>query len=192
MKINKLNKKGFTLIELLAVVVILAIVMGISGSSVINSMNRARRSSLLSAAQSAANKINEWVAEDELTYTDSERILGNAFVSYIASDSAKEKWKCLSSLSNEGAGKNSNISASDLYNKLGLSENDFNFTGEAPSGTTAPTTTNCSSIRFSEKSGSYEILLVAKSGGKYYVNADGSSKNFAFNKAVAYATALNY
>lgn len=45
---RKLNNKGFTLIELLAVVVILAIVMGIAATSVLNSINNSRKSSLYS------------------------------------------------------------------------------------------------------------------------------------------------
>ena len=39
---KKLNRKGFTLIELLAVIVILAVVMGIAITSVLSSMNSAR------------------------------------------------------------------------------------------------------------------------------------------------------
>lgn len=57
MKINRkrLNNKGFTLIELLAVVVILAVVMGIAMTSVLSSMNNSRKGSL----QNSAKKVSQ-------------------------------------------------------------------------------------------------------------------------------------
>ena len=42
---KKLNKKGFTLIELLAVIVVLAIIMVIAGTSVIKTINKSRAES---------------------------------------------------------------------------------------------------------------------------------------------------
>ena len=48
---KKLNRKGFTLIELLAVIVILAVVMGIAANSVLSSMNKSRGGSLSDTAQ---------------------------------------------------------------------------------------------------------------------------------------------
>lgn len=47
---KKLNNKGFTLIELLAVVVILAVVMGIAMTSVLSAMNKSRGGSLEDSA----------------------------------------------------------------------------------------------------------------------------------------------
>lgn len=204
MKINKLNKKGFTLIELLAVVVILAIVMGISGSSVINSMNRARRNSLLSAAQNAANTINEWYAEDQLTSTTSEKKLGDTFIdnsSSTGTDANLDNWTCFGSTSTSGGTTtttytqiSNNGHSTALYLALNLNENDFVLTGTKPSSAAAAISQNtCSAYRYSSVSGAYEILLVAKKGGKYYVNADKESdKNFAYDKASAYATKLTY
>ena len=198
MKINKLNKKGFTLIELLAVVVILAIVMGISGSSVINSMNRARRNSLLSAAQNAANTINEWYAEDQLAPADEQK-LGVSFATSTQSDSTKDTWICIGSININNGGSNGGSSLS-LSNALGLSDDDFNLTG-ATTGYTgtgksysniASDAEQCSAFRFSTKSGGYEVLLIASKKGKFYVNADGADKNFAFSKASKSAQIISY
>lgn len=52
---KKLNNKGFTLVELLAVVVILAVVMGIAVTSVITAMNNSRKGALLDSAKAVAN-----------------------------------------------------------------------------------------------------------------------------------------
>ena len=59
-KINrkKLNNKGFTLIELLAVVVILAVVMGIATNSVLSSMNKSRGGSLSDSTAVIVNAFN--------------------------------------------------------------------------------------------------------------------------------------
>ena len=67
-KVNrrKLNNKGFTLIELLAVVVILAVVMGIATSQVLRSINISRQSSLQSSAASAASAFEKKYAESLL------------------------------------------------------------------------------------------------------------------------------
>lgn len=63
MKINKLNNKGFTLIELLAVVVILAVVMGIAMTSVLSSMNKARGGSLSDTASVIYNGFTQKYTE---------------------------------------------------------------------------------------------------------------------------------
>ena len=75
-KINmkKLNNKGFTLIELLAVIVILAIVMGVAANAVLNVMNDSRKNTLQSSAKSAADAFRTAYAEYQLTR--SSKILG--------------------------------------------------------------------------------------------------------------------
>ena len=60
---KKLNNKGFTLIELLAVVVILAVVMGIAMNSVLSSMNNSRMGSLVNSAESTAQIFQSKYAE---------------------------------------------------------------------------------------------------------------------------------
>ena len=62
-KFKRLNRKGFTLIELLAVIVILAVVMGVASTSVLNAMNNSRKSSLQNSALSAADAFRTAYAE---------------------------------------------------------------------------------------------------------------------------------
>lgn len=64
-KINRkrLNNKGFTLIELLAVVVILAVVMGIAMTQVLSAMNKSRAGSLSDSALIVANGFNQKYTE---------------------------------------------------------------------------------------------------------------------------------
>ncbi len=54
---KKLNKKGFTLVELLAVIIILALVVGITIPLVLTTSNGAKRS----VFQSTANTLADWV-----------------------------------------------------------------------------------------------------------------------------------
>lgn len=56
---KKLNRKGFTLVELLAVIIILAIVVGISIPAVLSTINNSRKKAAVTAAEVAAN----WVSE---------------------------------------------------------------------------------------------------------------------------------
>lgn len=62
-KRKRLNNKGFTLIELLAVVVILAVVMGIAMTSVLSSMNKSRGGSLSDTASVIANGFSQKYTE---------------------------------------------------------------------------------------------------------------------------------
>ena len=71
MKMKKLNRKGFTLIELLAVIVILAVVMGVAATSVLSAMNNSRKSSLQNSAATAADAFRAAYAENMLTNTSS-------------------------------------------------------------------------------------------------------------------------
>ena len=66
LKRKRLNNKGFTLIELLAVIVILAVVMGVAATSVIGAMNNSRKSSLQNSASSAADAFRTAYAETAL------------------------------------------------------------------------------------------------------------------------------
>ena len=52
---RKLNRKGFTLVELLAVIVILAIVVGIALTTVLPTLKKSRQSAFELTAQTAAD-----------------------------------------------------------------------------------------------------------------------------------------
>ena len=72
-KRKKLNNKGFTLIELLAVIVILAVVMGVAANAILNVMNDSRKNTLQSSAKSAADAFRSAYAENQLK--NNEKIL---------------------------------------------------------------------------------------------------------------------
>lgn len=176
---RKLNNKGFTLIELLAVIVILAIVMGISATSVISSINNSRKSSLYSAAQTAAANMNTWVTEDFLITENVNKKLGDEFVK-LTQNTPKIDWICLTSNSPVIMNKaGSGDASTSLFSALGLSENDIVIGNDFSH--TSGTDPTCSAIRYNTTTASYEVVLVAKSGGKYYVG--GEATHFAFSAA---------
>ena len=106
MKKRKLNNKGFTLIELLAVIVILAIVMGVAANAVLNVMNDSRKNTLQSSAKSAADAFRTAYAEYQLK--NDGMILGLNASNLLAGDASNLL----------GAAKSLNLSAAsyDLTN----------------------------------------------------------------------------
>lgn len=202
MKMNKLNNKGFTLIELLAVVVILAIVMGIAATSVLSSINNSRNSTLLSTAQNAANQLNTWAAEDALATTTSTMHIGtnSEFFKAVAASGKNGSWVCLSdslTINNGGnpvsvlvalglKGAADNSAGDIVINTTGFTKGDngkYAYTGNLRS--------NCSAVRYNNAIGGYEIFLAANNQGKYYVANDGDTKNYAFSRASGYATVIS-
>lgn len=197
---RKLNNKGFTLIELLAVVVILAIVMGIAATSVLSSINNSRSSTLLSTAQNAANQLNTWASEDALATEISNMHIGtdSTFYTNVVSGENAGNWVCL----NDALTVNNGGSTVGILTALGLKGADDNANGDnkgdivvgtvkptiSASGSTTATRTTCSAVRYNNKVGAYEILLTANKQGKYYVAKDADTKNYAFSRASAYAT----
>ena len=188
---RKLNKKGFTLVELLAVVVILALVMGIAATSMLSTMNSSRKSTLHSAAQTAAANLNGWVADDLLITDNSKQKLGNTFIQNTQGSAAANTWICLDNTNldiNNGGATNKS-----LLNALGLNSSDFIITGSAPSlsgGSYTVAATTCSALRYNSNTGGYEFFLNATSTGKYYVAADGATGNYAFSRAASSATSI--
>lgn len=83
---KKLNNKGFTLIELLAVIVILAIVMGVAANAILNVMNDSRKNTLQSSAKSAADAFRTAYAENQLKNNNT--ILGLSSSTLLKGDSA--------------------------------------------------------------------------------------------------------
>ena len=205
---RKLNNKGFTLIELLAVVVILAIVMGIAATSVLSSINNSRSSTLLSTAQNAANQLNTWASEDALATEIGNMHIGtdSEFYKAVVSGDKAGTWVCLSDdlTVNNGGSKVGILTALGLKGAAdgatGDNKGDIVVGGSRPTvndgktaGTKAGTTATrgtCSAVRYNTKIGAYEILLTANKQGKYYVAKDSDAKNYAFSRASAYATQI--
>lgn len=72
---KKLNRKGFTLVELLAVIVILAIVVGITMVTVLPTLKKSRQETFEISAQTAADTIEKYyqlyvIGETETIPTD--------------------------------------------------------------------------------------------------------------------------
>ena len=159
---KKLNRKGFTLVELLAVIVILAIIVGIVFPQIMNSINNSR----ISAIHSSAKELVRWwenaVAADSLVTVESEKQIPTDILSSVTTD-----WQCMDSVSSISAGKNlfeiTGLSKIDLVTAEsgGSIADDFN-----PTSTSA---TTCSAIRYNS-AGGIDVLLVAKNGGKYYIS----------------------
>lgn len=197
---RKLNNKGFTLIELLAVVVILAIVMGIAATSVLSSINNSRSSTLLSTAQNAANQLNTWASEDALATETSKMHIGtnSKFYKEVAAQGKTDTWVCLKNdlTVNNGGSAVGILTALGLKGAADDTKGDVVVGGTLPTvetGTTAGSTatrSTCSAVRYNTKIGAYEILLTANNQGKYYVANDGNDKNYAFSRASAYATKI--
>lgn len=163
-KINRkrLNNSGFTLIELLAVVVILAVVMGIALTSVLSSMNKARSGALSDSATSIVQGINTKYTESLVdgvpnkVYSDV-----SEFVGYDFSKTA------VYYLDKKLAGT-FNISESTYV--LG----DYAETsGGITTVNTVPTTeVNSSLISFDAVTGKFVVCLVANKSGNNYVAAN--------------------
>ena len=184
---KKLDNKGFTLIELLAVVVILAIVLGLVFSSgVLGSVTSSKRTLLLSTAQKSALNLNTWIAEDILVMSDAEKKLGQNFLSTTMSG----EWICL----NDNMIINNGGNATTLIKALGFSTNDIvvgtTFTAEVKDNSGIATADpSCSAIRYDSSKDGYELLLVAAPGGKYYVNED--KVHFAYSSASSINESIN-
>lgn len=190
---RKLNNKGFTLIELLAVVVILAIVMGIAATSVLNSINNSRKSSLYSTAQNAANTLNTWISEDMIETNNANKKLGDNFVT----NSQTDNWICFDTdttkITNGG-------NEASLVSALSLSSDDVviksgTFAKETIDPSTKKVTAlpSCSAYRYNKGTGAYEVVLVAKENGKFWVsnNGTGGVLNFAYSRASAAGTSIS-
>lgn len=155
---KRLNNKGFTLIELLAVVVILALLMSISVTSVLNSMNNSRVSTLHSQAKSFLSWYSETVAEDELLDSTS-KVIPVSTTQTIAQSSS---WICLGALT-ATSGKN-------IAEEYGLSDSNFILEGTAPvteGDSISISNANCSAIRTVDNKA--EVILIANQDGRFNV-----------------------
>ena len=74
------NKKGFTLIELLAVIVVLAIILVIAGTSVINSINDSKEKAKYMAAKEIVSMAEAYFAVNtDKTYVSVETLVEEGY-----------------------------------------------------------------------------------------------------------------
>lgn len=179
---KKLNNKGFTLVELMAVVIILAVVMGIAFTSVTSAMNNSRKSSLTDSAKSVARAFNTKYSESVMTGTMDEIYKEETGVGYdfsTATTSEKKIYKLNESLKDE----------------LNLSKNAYVLDSYTDDNHMVPVTAlnaladgvNYSFIAFDGNT--VVACLVAKKGGSYYLaNAATSTTTKVFDKTVTFAS----
>ncbi len=154
---RKLNRKGFTLIELLAVIVILAIIVVVTVPTIISTISDARVQSIWNLAKETANSYDTAVAQDLLATTPT-----------LKGANATSTWQCIGDITQDtAAGGDASVTLADV---LDLSDNDLVLDGTAPTGASVNVTANtCSSIRVRDNGGA-EVLLVAKTGGKFAIS----------------------
>jgi len=162
-KINrkKLNNKGFTLIELLAVVVILAVVMGIATTSVLSAMNKSRAGSLEDSALVIAQAFNQ-------KYTES---LVDGVPNRVYSD-------VLGDLNNDGTIDGYNFQTSRTYRIVNKLADTFNISGtnyrlpnELKYLSSATGNYTNSFVHFNDRTGKFTVCLIANNTGNIYVRS---------------------
>lgn len=165
MKMRKLNNKGFTLIELLAVVVILAVVMGIAMTSVLSSMNKSRAGALTDSAMVIANGFNQ-------KYTESlvDGIPNNVYLEEIK--------KVDSSVTTGYDFSKSGVYylTDDLANELGISSDTYRLDSAITSVTVAadtdPYEVKKSFVVYDDVAGKFVVCLIANNTGNNFVAAN--------------------
>lgn len=165
MKMMKLNNKGFTLVELLAVVVILAVVMGIAANSVLSSMNNSRKGSLQNSAKSVSQAFQTKYSEAMVTqslnniYGD---ILGDGY-NFVGASTENPVFYQL---------------AKNLENELNLSSSTYKLVESG--ATTALTAAADGSYSISNSFIAFNgktvvVCLFAEKNGNYYVTDFGGT-----------------
>ena len=167
---KRLNNKGFTLIELLAVVVILAVVMGIAMTSVLSSMNKSRGGSLTDSAMVIANAFTQKYTESLVDGTPSD-IYSDVVNGYDFTKSATYTL------------------ADGLANTFKITTTDYALAGAA-TPITDKTAQSHSTVSFDASTGRFTVCLVAADAGKYFVagyaaDTDTTLSNIVVKQAVA-------
>lgn len=169
MKNLKLNKKGFTLIELLAVIVILAIIMVVTIPTVLNTMSKARTNQL----QNAADSVSEWFAKQyELAamgnFAGGAEASFNTFVNNLSCTETNGTKSCNGTYQTLNGKSAAHKLDSVVLTAGGVSNAEANI----DLGQNAE-----SYVYYNTSNGRMCVVLTAKDGGSFYVNAsDGVNK----------------
>lgn len=153
-KINmkKLNNKGFTLIELLAVIVILAVVMGVAASQVLNAMNNSRKSSLQNSALSAADAFRTAYAEYSMGGQTS--LMGISGTSLTGNSGLLAGKAIKLNTGSTGSASAGNLTY-PIADALNITATNYDLTN--------------SYVYFDKTNSKFTVCLVANSTGSYYV-----------------------
>lgn len=142
---KKLNNKGFTLVELLAVIIILAIVVGITIPAVLTTVDKSRNQAFETAADTAA----DWLDRQYQSY-----LIGDETLSAV--DQAY-KDQCVKTDADGNFVFNCVASSDALIRAAGLK------------------TENVSKLTATFSEGRYCVTLVAKAKGDYDPNNEGKT-----------------
>lgn len=166
---KKLNRKGFTLVELLAVIIILAIVVGITIPAVLTTTSKAKTKAFETAAQTAADWVDRQyqVLSTGLDSTGIAKLDSNFKTVYdVTTTENSNTVSCMEStdgatITSTGNTSNCNIANSLFITAAGL------------------TTTNVSSINVTidTNTGRSCVTLTAAAKGDYEGAGTGTNKN---------------
>ncbi len=158
---KKLNRKGFTLVELLAVIIILAIVVGVTIPAVLSTITSSRKKSGENAAQIAAN----WI--------DEQYVLAGVDASGV-DDAFKASGACGGAAIN-CVGKDATISSADFIVAAGMKTSDV---ASIKVNINATTGKSC-------------VVLNVKSDGGYYITSDGGTQTYTAGASCTGTTGYN-
>ena len=144
----KLNKKGFTLVELLAVIIILAIVIGITIPAVLRTINSSRKSGGQDAAEIVANWIDDQYTLANVDFTS----VDDAFKTLCGDASGSG---C------RNGGRDTGSTETAAYNSIGLKAADVSNVN----------------IKI-DSNGKSCVVLSVTTDGNYYITAEGGSQTY--------------
>ena len=148
---KKLNRKGFTLVELLAVIIILAIVVGISIPAVLTTINNTRAK----AFQEAADSVADWVDRQYQAY-----LVGDSSVATVDTNWTKA---CITDGTNDATNNKITCKIDNTFlSAAGVKPNNFTLSGSTITINTS-TGRSCAHL-IGSSTGDYQSTE-AKNGG---------------------------